>query len=119
LGKLYCSQNICKKRIESGIMRYYILTGIDFPDSLLQRQAAYSAHLARIQQLQYEGRLLTAGANPVIDSNEPSPAGFTGSLIIAKFHTQKEAEAWLAEDPYMAAGVYTQTDVKPFMIVCP
>ncbi len=98
---------------------WYAIIGTDNPDSLAARKAARPAHLARLQQLQNEGRMLLAGPFPAIDSNTPGPAGFTGSLIVAEFASLADAQAWAGADPYLAAGVYRSTDVKPFIKALP
>ncbi|AHM73815.1 YciI family protein [Yersinia hibernica] len=92
----------------------YVILATDVPDSLEKRLSARPAHLARLQALQDQGRLLTAGPNPAIDSADPGAAGFTGSTVIAEFSSQQEAEAWAQQDPYIAAGVYQSVIVKPF-----
>lgn len=98
---------------------WYAIVGTDNPDSLAGRKAARPAHLARLQQLLSEGRLLLAGPFPAIDSPEPGPAGFSGSLIVAEFASLDEARAWAAADPYIEAGVYRETTVKPFLKALP
>ncbi|MBU0623037.1 MAG: YciI family protein [Gammaproteobacteria bacterium] len=97
----------------------YAIFGNDIPDSLKKRAAARPAHLARLQTLQDEGRLLMAGPFPAVDAVDPGPAGFSGSLIVAEFDSLAEAEAWAAADPYVAAGVYAQVAVRPFRKVFP
>ena len=98
---------------------YYVISGTDVTDSLEKRQAARPAHLARLQQLRDEGRLLLAGPCPSIDAEDPGPAGYSGSLIVASFASLDEAQAWADSDPYVAAGVYAQVNVKPFRKVLP
>ncbi len=97
----------------------YAIFGQDIPDSLEKRKAARPAHLARLQALQDEGRLLLAGPFPAVDAADPGAAGFTGSLIVAEFAALEAAEAWAAADPYIAAGVYAQVAVRPFKKVFP
>ncbi len=97
----------------------YAIIGQDVPDSLDQRLAARPAHLERLHALQQTGRLLLAGPFPALDSNDPGPAGFTGSLIVAEFDSLATAQAWADADPYMAAGVYARVSVKPFKKVLP
>ncbi|MFZ5509027.1 MAG: YciI family protein [Pseudomonadota bacterium] len=97
----------------------YALIGEDAPGSLDRRLAARPAHLERLRQLQNEGRLMLAGPFPAIDSPDPGPAGFTGSLIVAEFPSQADAEAWMAADPYVLDGVFARTSVKPFRKVLP
>ncbi|MFC3627731.1 YciI family protein [Vogesella amnigena] len=97
----------------------YAITGQDVPDSLTQRLAARPAHLERLQALQAAGRLLLAGPFPAIDSNDPGPAGFSGSLIVAEFDSLEAAQQWADADPYVAAGVYASVSVKPFRKVLP
>jgi uncharacterized protein len=98
---------------------YYAIIARDAKDSLNARLAARPAHLARLRALQDEGRLLLAGPHPAIDSDDPGPAGFTGSLVVAEFPDLEIARAWAAEDPYVAAGVYAAVEVKPFRRVLP
>lgn len=78
-----------------------------------------AAHVARLQQLQDEGRLLLAGPYPAVDSNDPGPAGFTGSLIVAEFDSLEDAQTWAKADPYVEAGVFASVNVKPFRKVLP
>ena len=92
----------------------YIIYAEDNADSLEKRTSVRPAHLARLQLLQDEGRLIVAGPMPAVDSNDPGVAGFTGSAIIAEFSSQEAAQAWAEADPYIAAGVYKQVAVKPF-----
>lgn len=92
---------------------YAILTE-DVPDSLPRRLAARPAHLARLQTLRDEGRLLLAGPHPAADCEDPGVAGFSGSLVVARFDDLASAEAWAADDPYVHAGVYASVRVKPF-----
>lgn len=97
----------------------YAIIATDAPDSLENRMATRPAHLARLEQLKVEGRLVLAGPHPAIDSNDPGTAGFTGSLVIAEFESLQAAEQWAAADPYTAAGVYAEVVVKPFKKVLP
>ena len=97
----------------------YAIIGEDVPGSLQQRLAARPAHLDRLRTLQDEGRLIVAGPCPAIDSPDPGPAGFTGSLIVAEFASLDAAQAWADADPYVAAGVYARVTVKPFRKVFP
>lgn len=98
---------------------FYAIVGEDIPDSLDKRLAARPAHLTRLNELQDEGRLLLAGPFPAIDSPDPGPAGFSGSLIVAAFPSLADARAWADADPYVAAGVYAQVTVKPFRKTLP
>ncbi len=97
----------------------YAIIGQDTPNSLEKRKEARPAHLARLQTLQDEGRLLLAGPFPAVDANDPGVAGFTGSLIVAEFSTLSNAKAWADADPYMLAGVYQHVSVQPFKKVFP
>lgn len=98
---------------------FYAIVGEDVPDSLDKRLGARPAHLARLQALQEAGRLLLAGPFPTIDSPDPGPAGFSGSLIVAAFDNLEAAQSWADADPYVAAGVYARVTVKPFKKVLP
>ena len=98
---------------------FYAIISQDVENSLEKRKSVRTDHIARLQALQDEGRLLIAGPHPKIDSEDPGPAGFTGSLIVAEFESLEEARKWADEDPYIAAGVYENVIVKPFKKVFP
>ena len=97
----------------------YAIIASDVANSLEKRLAARPAHIERLQQLKAEGRVVLAGPHPAIDSNDPGEAGFSGSLIVAEFASLAEAQAWADADPYVAAGVYTRVQVRPFRKVLP
>ncbi|WP_301102744.1 YciI family protein [Propionivibrio sp.] len=92
----------------------YAIVGQDRPNSLAVRLAARPAHVDRLKVLQEQGRMILAGPFPAIDSSDPGPAGFSGSLIVADFASLDAAQAWADADPYVTAGVYTGVSVKPF-----
>ena len=97
----------------------YAIIARDITASQERRLATRPAHIARLEQLKEEGRLVLAGPHPAIDSNDPGEAGFSGSLIVAEFASLAEAQAWADADPYIAAGVYDKVVVKPFKQVLP
>lgn len=98
---------------------YYFIYGIDRADSLEARRSARPAHLARLHLLCDQGRLLAAGPLPAIDAEDPGPAGFSGSVIIAEFESLAAARTWADADPYLSAGVYHEVVVQPFRKVLP
>jgi len=98
---------------------FYMIHGTDVADSLEKRLSVRSAHLERLDALRREGRLLLAGPLPAVDSNDPGPAGFTGSLIVAEFESLVAARQWAEADPYVAAGIYASINVQPFRKVLP
>ena len=97
----------------------YVIWSQDRPDSLAARKRARPAHLERVEALLAEGRVLLAGPRPAIDAEDPGPAGFLGSLIVAEFDSLADARAWADADPYVAAGVYESVEVTPFKRVLP
>ncbi len=97
----------------------YAIIGEDTPGTLDARLAARPDHVSRLQALQADGRLVLAGPCPAIDSPDPGPAGFSGSIIIAEFESLAAAKTWADADPYVAAGVYQKVTVKPFKKVLP
>lgn len=98
---------------------WYAIYSKDAPDSLARRKQVREDHLARVRMLVDEGRLLLAGPRPAIDAPDPGPAGWAGSLIVAKFDSLEAAEAWAADDPYVHAGAYQSVEVSPFIPVLP
>jgi len=97
----------------------YAISATDHDNSLDKRLAARPAHLERLTDLKNQGRLILAGPLPAIDSEDPGPAGFTGSLIVAEFSSLETAQQWADADPYAHAGVYQSVAVKPFKYVLP
>ncbi len=97
----------------------YMILGHDRPDSLALRRATRPDHLAYIQPLIDQGRLVLAGPRPRIDASDPGDAGFAGSLIVAEFADLASAQAWAAADPYQRAGVFERVDVEPFVKALP
>jgi len=98
---------------------WYTIMSTDIEGTLEKRLAARPDHLARLTALVDDGRLLVAGPHPAVDSPDPGPAGFTGSLVIAEFDSLDAARTWADEDPYITAGVYGNVTVKPFNRVLP
>ena len=97
----------------------YMIYSTDVENSLEMRKAARPAHLARLEALDEQGRLFSAGPLPAIDSDDPADAGFTGSLVVAEFSSLEAAREWAATDPYVTGGVYDNSVVKPFKTVFP
>ena len=93
---------------------HYAIISEDIANSSAKRKASRPAHLARLENLADQGRLLLAGPHPAIASTEPGEAGFIGSLVVAEFDSLEQAQAWADADPYMEAGVYERVSVKPF-----
>ena len=97
----------------------YAIMSEDVPNSLERRLAARPDHLARLEALRAEGRVVLAGPHPAIDAENPGDAGFSGSLVVAEFDSLEGAKAWADADPYIIAGVYAKVIVKPFKKVMP
>jgi uncharacterized protein YciI len=97
----------------------YMIYSTDVENSLEKRLATRPAHLARLNELKEQNRLFAAGPLPAIDSEDPGSAGFTGSLVIAEFPSLSDAQAWASQDPYIDAGVYSSSVVKPYKKVLP
>ncbi|WEN13737.1 YciI family protein [Rhodanobacter sp. AS-Z3] len=98
---------------------WFAIIGTDVADSLEKRRSVRPAHIARLQALLDEGRLFVAGAFPAIEAEDPGPAGFSGSMILAEFSSLADARSWADADPYIAAGVYADVQIKPFRKALP
>ena len=98
---------------------WYAIEGHDGEGVLSRRQDARAGHLARLLALRDEGRLMLAGPCPAIDAEDPGPAGFSGSIVVAEFESLESAREWAEADPYVAAGVYARVEVRPFKPVLP
>lgn len=97
----------------------YAIFARDAEGSLPRRLELRPDHLARLQALRDAGRLVLAGPLPAIDSPDPGPAGFAGSLIVAEFDSLQAAQDWAAADPFRLGGVYAEVQVHPFRQVLP
>ena len=97
----------------------YAIISEDVADSLEKRMSVRPDHIARLNKLKEQGRLILAGPHPAIDNEDPGPAGFTGSLVVAEFDSLEDAQQWADADPYIASGAYKQVQVKPFKKVLP
>lgn len=97
----------------------YAIISEDTPDSLEKRKKARPDHLARLNLLKDEGRVILGGPHPAVDNEDPGDAGFTGSLVVAEFASLEDAQSWADADPYVAADVYAKVTVKPFKKVFP
>ena len=97
----------------------YAIISQDIENSLPKRKLARPAHIARLEQLKDQGRLILAGPNPNIDSEDHGESGFSGSLVVAEFNSLEDAQQWADEDPYITEGVYQNVTVKPFKKVLP
>jgi uncharacterized protein YciI len=97
----------------------YAIMAEDAPDSIERRAGTRPRHIEYLQPLIDDGRVVLAGPHPVIDSPEAGPAGYSGSLIVAQFASQKAAEEWAADDPYVKEGVFANVVIKPFLQVVP
>ncbi|WP_287419817.1 YciI family protein [Reinekea sp.] len=93
---------------------WYAILSEDHPNSLENRLAARPAHAQRLQDLQSQGRLLLAGPHPMIESEDPGAAGFSGSLVVAEFDSLASAHSWANDDPYVTEGIYAKVVIKPF-----
>ena len=98
---------------------FYAINATDTENSLEKRLKARPDHVARLQTLKNEGRLLLAGPYPALDTEDPGAAGFSGSLIVAEFDSLEAAQTWADADPYIKSGVYQRVEVKPFKKVLP
>jgi uncharacterized protein YciI len=97
----------------------YAIISEDIAESLSLRKQARPTHIARLMELQQQGRLVLAGPHPAIDSEDPGDSGFTGSLVVAEFTDLIAAQTWADDDPYVEAGIYATVAVKPFKKVLP
>jgi len=97
----------------------YAIISQDVENSLEKRMSVRPAHIKRLDELKEQGRLILAGPHPAIDNNDPGPAGFTGSLVVAEFDSLDEAQTWADDDPYIKSGAYESVIVKPFKKVLP
>ena len=105
--------------VERNLQLLYAIIWQDVADSLPLRVAARPKHLEHVQELVDAGRLVVGGPFPAIDSPEPGPAGFTGSVIIAEFESLDAAQQWIEADIYSTSGIIETVEVKPFVQVVP
>ena len=84
----------------------YAIICLDKPGALETRKANRDAHLAHIRAA--NGAITQAG--PFLDA-----AGeMCGSLLIMEAESRAEVEAWCADDPYAAAGLFESVEIRPW-----
>ncbi|ENX14381.1 MULTISPECIES: YciI family protein [Acinetobacter] len=93
-------------------MPLFVVSCTDREGTVEKRLAIRPQHLARLEQLNAEGRLIVAGAMPKDPANPQ--AGFYGSTIIVDFDSREALDRWLQDEPFLKEGVYEHIDVKPF-----
>ena len=93
-------------------MPLFVVTCTDQEGTVEKRLATRPQHLARLEKLADEGRVIVAGAMPK-DGNNPQ-AGFYGSTLILDFESREALDEWLADEPFLKEGIYASIDVKPF-----
>jgi uncharacterized protein len=87
----------------------FVIIGHDAPDGKEKRPAVRPAHLAHLQPLVDQGKLLLAG--PFTDG--------TGSLIVVDAESRAAVWQLVANDPYVTNGIFNHVEVKPFLQVFP
>lgn len=87
----------------------FVVIGWDAPDSREERPAVRPKHLEYWSDWDKAGKVIAGG--PMTD--------FAGSLFIVDAADQAEAEAKIANDPYVAAGIFVRTEVHPYVKVLP
>ena len=111
---------LLSKYIEPGEeMMFYVIIGEDRAGTLDKRLAVRPDHVARLQALQGEGRLLLHGPCPAIDSPGSGPAGISGSLIVAEFESLDAARPGPMPTRTSLPAFYQKVTVKPFKKVLP
>lgn len=87
----------------------FVIIGYDSPQGEAKRKIHRAAHLANLEPLDRQGRIILAG--PLTDK--------TGSLLVLEFETREEAEDFAHRDPYMVHGVFERVEIHPFLQVFP
>ena len=87
----------------------FVIIGHDAPGSQEKRPLYREEHLAKLSELEKQGKLFLAG--PFTD--------VTGSLVIVDVESQEEAVQIAENDPYVIHGVFASFDIKPFKKVLP
>jgi len=84
---------------------FFVITAFDKPNSLALRMATREAHFAyahKTDQVKLGGPFLDADGN------------MAGSMLILEAADLAAAKAWAVDDPYAKAGLFAQTDVRPW-----
>ncbi len=87
----------------------FVILGFDGPDGEAKRKIYRPAHLAKMEPLDAQGRVVLAG--PLTDK--------TGSLIVIEADSLEDAQRFAREDPYTVHGVFERVEVHPFIQVFP
>jgi uncharacterized protein YciI len=87
----------------------FVIIGHDGPNGAGLRPTVRPAHLANLQPLIDQGRLVIGG--PFTDGS--------GSLMIVEMENEEAAQEFARNDPYTKQGVFARVEVKPFRKVVP
>ena len=87
----------------------FVILGYDGPEGQAKRKIHRPAHLANLEPLAKQGRVILAG--PLTDN--------AGSLLVLEFDSMEQAEHFAKNDPYTMHGVFARVEVHPFMQVLP
>jgi uncharacterized protein len=83
----------------------FTLVAIDKPNSLALRMATRNAHF---EYARATGGIKLGG--PFLDAN----GDMAGSFIIFEAADLEAAQKWAANDPYAKAGLFAQSDIRPW-----
>jgi uncharacterized protein len=87
----------------------FVILGFDGPDGEEKRKVYRPAHLAKMDVLDSQHRVVLAGR--LTDG--------TGSLIVISADSLADAETVAKDDPYTVHGVFERVEVHPFTQVFP
>lgn len=87
----------------------FVIIGYDSAEGEAKRKIHRAAHLANLEQLEKQGRVVLAG--PLTDK--------AGSLLVLEFETLEAAQEFAHQDPYTIHGVFERLEIHPFMQVFP
>jgi hypothetical protein len=83
----------------------FVLNAIDKSNSLELRKATRDAHFAFVKET---GAVRLGG--PFLDAK----GDMAGSMIIFEAADLEAAKAWHGKDPYVKAGLFQSSDVRPW-----
>ena len=83
----------------------FVVIATDKPNSLSLRLSTREAHFAYAQD---SGAIKIGG--PFLNAN----GDMAGSLIIFEAEDLESARAWHANDPYVTAGLFAHSEVRPW-----
>lgn len=94
-------------------MSLYILYAKDKPDNLESRLEHYAAHRAFVEAQSEIGHITVIMSGPL---QSDDGGVMVGSMLLIDAPTREDVDQFVAQDPFMRAGVWGEVDITRFYL---